>query len=61
MLGLRSEKNSQERSFKRTQQDFKQEKTKLITEIYQLKYKICDLEILVKDLKQNITSKENTI
>jgi hypothetical protein len=61
LLGLRSEKNSDERSFKKIQEDLKQEKTRLITEIYELKSKICDLEMTVRDLKQTVVSKDSLI
>jgi uncharacterized coiled-coil DUF342 family protein len=55
ILGLRSEKNADEKSHSQLQEDFKRERTRLITELYQLKAKLNELEATIRELRQSLS------
>lgn len=61
ILGLRSEKNVDERNNLKLQEEFRVEKTKLISEIYDYKCKLYSCEEKVKELKGIVKDKEDFI
>lgn len=61
ILGLRSEKNVDERNNLKLQEEFRVEKTKLISEIYDYKCKLYSCEEKVKELKGIVKEKEDFI
>lgn len=61
ILGLRSEKNVDERNNLKLQEEFRVEKTKLISEIYDYKCKLYSCEERIKELKGIVRDKEDFI
>jgi hypothetical protein len=61
ILGLRSERNVDERNNLRLQEEFRIEKSRLISEMYELKYRISSLEERIRELGRVIQEREEGI